>query len=229
MFRRMFCSLVFLLLVPLADTRAATLTLETSVEYEGGSPTMQFGTAPASGHFGVLGLRLDDWDVDPQILGTVMFSAGPLLSLDVVHWESHDSATYRYAPGAFTMAAEWFDGHGVVRRGQFVAPLLALTIQTCEACDVEDTSYGFFTAELGPGRFDSALAGAIGVRSRSGGGTFSGDLDIITGDVSSEERRAGAPGNWDAAVEVTLPEPALTGLLAVGALMGWLSGRRRVS
>ncbi len=233
--------LLFLLLVPVAVAGASELTLKTNADAEGGYPTIWYGLAPANGYFGVLGLRLDGELIEPAITGTVAFGSGPLLSLDVEPGDdafSPDVSTYSYAPGTFTMEVAWTDDTGVTRHGRYMAPLLALEVVTCEGCETDPLSenpqsYGEFTALLGDGLFDRRLAAVLGVARRAQAGTFSGDLDQISGTPATIERFAGAPGGWAVAVDVSrapapLPEPGVGALLTVGALVTWLAkaGRR---
>jgi hypothetical protein len=84
------------------------------------------------------------------------------------------------------------------------------------------------SAILGPGRFDPTLAEILGVAERSLGGSLSFDGDLITGDGTSQSRLGGsASGQVDLIVTAAVPEPGLTALVVLGALI--VRFRRRSS
>lgn len=161
------------------------------------------------------------------ISGGIDFFSGPLLSLVIGTDPSGNvtDAAYAYAPGQFMVLANWMTPEGETMTGNFVAPLLNLSIGTCEGDCFDGFATGEFTASLGPGLFDPLLAYFLGVSRRSSGGTFAGGLDFIEGDPSSSSRLAGAPSPWDVTI-TTVPEPGMgaLSLLAVASL--WLRRRR---
>jgi hypothetical protein len=211
-----------LLLTPTIG-RASTIELLQDFDTQ----LLVFGTAPATGDFQFVDVRVDgeliflDGPYGSGIAGVAEFFSGALLSL-TLDTDLFGQANYAYADGQFTLNASWTTPDGTILSGSFAAPLLGLTINTRgEDDDTEPYARGEFTALLGPGLFDPLLASVLGVLPQTLGGSLSGDLDLITGDPSSAQRLAGAPGPWDARIEATaVPEPGVLALslLSVAAL-----------
>jgi hypothetical protein len=138
------------------------------------------------------------------------------------------TSTYRFGAGTVSISAFWRQPNGNDATGSFVAPLLNLTLGICENCNSTSEASGSVSAILGPGRFDPTLAEILGVAERSLGGSLSFDGDLITGDGTSQSRLGGsASGQVDLIVTAAVPEPGLTALVVLGALI--VRFRRRSS
>lgn len=227
--RQAVVAVVILLVLPRVAA-ADFINLQTDVDQPGGFPTLVFGTAPATGHFDFLNMLVNGAAVvvDPSsgsgVTGSVAFSSGALLDLDVTTGPSGEvTAHYLYDIGEFIVEAEWTTPQGAVMTGSYVAPLVNLSIDTCEGDCFAGLATAAFSAALGPGTFDPVLAQVLGISPASAGGTFLGFLDFIDGDPTTADRVGGAPAPWGVTIDVaSVPEPGLTALGGLIAASLWL-------
>lgn len=190
--------------------------------------TLIFGTDPASGFLAVLWVEVNGQEVfgpGGSIGGEVEFFSGPLLSLTTE--ADGMRAHYLYGQGVFSWAASWRLADGSTATGSFSAPLLDLAVDTCEGDCFFGLGTGRFRATLGAGTLDPALATLLHQSPFTLGGGLSGDLDLVTGDTSSRDRFAGAPGPWDVTIDAEVPEPAVGSLLLLAGAAASMSRRRR--
>jgi hypothetical protein len=185
-----------------------------------------FGTDPAYGHYSFLDILLDGHVVSghdlSSVKGDVTFSTGPLLSLTTTEDEGViTGASYEFGPGLFSFTAVWAVSDTSTESGGFTAILQSLSVNTQEGAIFGGLATGEFTAILGPGLFDHALANFLGVSQLTSGGLAVGGLDLIEGDPSSPTRLAGAPDAWVVNIygETAVPEPSLTGLALIATAL----------
>lgn len=156
---------------------------------------------------------LDDWDAGYELL------AGALVQQTLDMNSSGDviGSHYLYTGGTFELFF-FLEKDGVPIAGSFVAPIKTLTVAAGEA----DGQAALASYVLGPGRFDAAIAEALGIGRHTIGGEASSQLLLtddgnrsgIAGDHTTPERQA-----WDGVNDITLtvPEPAMFALLGTGA------------
>ena len=216
-----------LLLPPASNASDLQLTIH--------EPSLEFG--PAGANFGQISdfttLLIDGIDQETPasfFSGHVTFETGPLQSLDVSDSDPNDrpSSRYEFGGGTFTLTAHWLDEFFNPAQGQYVAPLVSLTIDIrCEQeltdvhCgDIHHGSLGDAFISVGPGLFDDALAHSLHLKPQGGAFVFEVPLDGIEGNPSSQFRGAGsAHGGVDISIPVTVPEPSILSLLLLAPVL----------
>ena len=122
--------------------------------------------------------------------GEVGFEAGPMSLLTINDSEPDRVAShYEFGAGTLRLTANWMDQFGNAVEGHYVAPLVALVVDIrCEQelsasnCGgISGDSLGDAFASFGPGLFDDALAGALGIARSGGAFSFNLALECVTG------------------------------------------------